>query len=205
MFNKILQNTRKPADSWAGRFMLKGMNKGHDKVASWGFEILDVPAQATVCDIGCGGGRNIERLLQMTKGSVYGIDHSPASVEFATSHNARAVEEGRCKIACGSVSNLPYDDESFDDITAFETVYFWPRIQDDFKEVFRCLKPHGHFLVCNEDIGTKIGRKYESIIEGMKVYTPDELKQLLTQAGFAIETLDIHPNGRWIRICAVKP
>ena len=35
---------------------------------------------------------------------------------------------------------LPFGNETFDIITAFETIYFWPDINEAFKQVYRALK-----------------------------------------------------------------
>ena len=37
--------------------------------------------------------------------------------------------------------------------TAFETVYFWPELAQNFREVYRVLKPGGTFFICNEANG----------------------------------------------------
>lgn len=34
MFKRFFENFRKPKDNFGGRFMLKSMNKGHEKLAS---------------------------------------------------------------------------------------------------------------------------------------------------------------------------
>ncbi len=44
-----------------------------------------------------------------------------------------------------SVAELPFEAEQFDVVTAFETVYFWPELAQNFREVYRVLKPGGIF------------------------------------------------------------
>ena len=39
-----------------------------------------------------------------------------------------------------------------DRVTAFETVYFWPELAQNFREVYRVLKPGGVFFICNEAV-----------------------------------------------------
>jgi ubiquinone/menaquinone biosynthesis C-methylase UbiE len=50
----------------------------------------------------------------------------------------------------GTVSSLPFADNMFDFVTAFETYYFWPNLNDDLKEIKRVLKPGGTLLIVNE-------------------------------------------------------
>lgn len=47
-----------------------------------------------------------------------------------------------------SVAELPFEAEQFDVVTAFETVYFWPELAQNFREVYRVLKPGGIFCGC---------------------------------------------------------
>ena len=47
-----------------------------------------------------------------------------------------------------SVAELPFEAEQFDVVTAFETVYFWPELAQNFREVYRVLKPGGTFCGC---------------------------------------------------------
>ena len=89
---------------------------------------------AMVLDCGCGGGANIKTLLKLCpKGRVQGIDYSAVSVEKTRKVNARAIAAGRCTVQQASVTELPFEAEQFDVATAFETVYFWPELAQNFK------------------------------------------------------------------------
>ena len=101
-------------------------------------------------------------------------------------------------------SSLAFPDASFDLATAFETVYFWPGLEKCFKQVFRVLRP-GVFMICNESDGTDAAsRKFESIIDGMKCYTAQELEAALRTAGFAEVASDRHPSKPWLTVVARK-
>lgn len=187
MFKRFLENFRKPKDNFCGRFMLKSMNKGHEKLAKWGRSYLNICEDYTVLDLGCGGGRNIEYFLTKAD-KVYGLDHSEASVKITSERNKEAIESGRCKILLGDVKSLPFEDESIDVVTAFETIYFWSDIEECFKEIYRVLKKDGKFLICNEvsSMKRKDVRKLSKVIN-LKVYTPKDLTKMLTDVGFKCE------------------
>ena len=193
MFKKFLENFRKPKDNFGGRFMLKSMNKGHEKLASWGRSYLEIKKEYTVLDLGCGGGRNIEYFLTKAN-KVYGIDHSETSVKMASQINKEAIESGRCQISVGDVRSLPFENESIDIITAFETIYFWDDIEECFKEIYRILNKGGQFLICNEvsSMDRRDVRILAHKIE-MQVYTPDDLTKMLTNIGFCC---DYHLDGK---------
>ena len=48
MFEHFLENFRKPEDNFAGRFMLKSMNRGHEKLARWGRSYIKIKKEDTV-------------------------------------------------------------------------------------------------------------------------------------------------------------
>ena len=126
----FFENTRKPV-GLGGKVMVAMMNVGHSAVARWGLQFLNAAPDAKVLDCGCGGGANIKRLLKKyPQGIVKGIDYSPVSVEKARKVNHAAIAEGRCSVLQGSVANMIFADASFDAVTAFETVYFWPNLPE---------------------------------------------------------------------------
>ncbi len=206
LLSKIFSNTRKPEGFW-GRMMVAGMNGGsHREMASWGLDFGGVPAEGEMLDIGCGGGANLQRLMKRSlKGKVTGVDYSPVSVEKSKKVNAEAIAQGRCKVLKASVSSLPFNDDTFVMATAFETVYFWPEVENSFTEVKRVLVPGGKFLIVNEDDGLSgKNEKWEKMIEGMHTYTPDELKKHLATAGFREITVKRDETKHWLALTAVK-
>lgn len=103
------------------------------------------------------------------------------------------------------MSKLDLEKGKYDLATAFETVYFWPGLADCFKNVFDILKDGGYFLIVNESDGKdETGKKYEKIIEGMKVYTDDEIVSALKEAGFTEVSAVHHDKKPWIAVLAKK-
>ncbi len=201
----FFSQTRKP-EGFLGKMMLNGMNPGHAKLADWGFKHLPKLAPERAIDIGCGGGRNAGELLRMyPQAHVTAVDYSELSVEKAKAYNRDMIAAGRCDVKQGDASNLAFPDNSFDLATAFETVYFWPGQEKCFAQVCRVLKPGGVFMICNESDGTDAAsKKFESIIDGMKCYTAQELETALRAAGFVEVKCDHHPSKPWITVVAKK-
>ena len=199
----FFENTRKPV-GFGGKIMVAMMNVGHSAVARWGLQFLELAPDAMVLDCGCGGGANMKRLLKKCpQGIVKGIDYSPVSVEKSKKVNEAAVTKRRCDVLCASVTELPFESEQFDAVTAFETVYFWPDLPQCFREVYRVLKPGGTFLICNESNGdSDRDEKWTEIIGGMTIYKDAELKAYLEQAGF--HDVQIHKKKGWLCITAWK-
>ena len=187
LLRKFFSNCGKPQGRM-GRVVVAMMNRGHAGIAAWGFSHLDLQGNEQVLDCGCGGGADVAVFLRMVdEGHVTGLDYSTVSVEKARAVNRAAIDAGCCEIVQGNVLELPFDDGRFDVVTAFETVYFWPEIARCFAEVHRVLKSGGVFMITNE---TGAHEKWQKLVDGMSVYTGEELEALLTGAGFARVEID---------------
>lgn len=174
----IFSNMRKPKGK-LGNIQLKSMNREHTPVALWNLKHLDVKQDDIVLDIGCGGGININRMAQNAK-KVYGIDYSIESVKLSREVNREYETQGKVEILEGNVESLPFNDDTFDIVTAFETVYFWPNIEKSFGEVKRVLKPGGIFMIGMESNGSdNLAMKISQKLIDMTVYNDDELTTFL--------------------------
>lgn len=165
-----------------GRCMLRFMNFGHAPLTNRGLDHVDFSDGMVMLDIGCGGGATLKRLLKRSpEGMVYGIDISEESVVKAKNVNKQLLNK-QVFVRQGSANLLPWEDQKFDVVTAVETVYFWPNLPQCFQEVKRVLKPGGQFAIMLEVIeGDSI---WTNVVEGMTVYSPEMLKDMLEQAGF---------------------
>lgn len=183
---ELIINARKPVGE-LGDKLLDRMNESHESLAQWGVSHLDISKDDVILDIGCGGGVNVERFLNMTENKVYGLDYSEIAVEKSTKLNQDAIDEGRCEVIQGSVSELPFEDNTFDIVTGFETVYFWPDFVNDCKEVRRVLKDDGIMFICNEAIPDEEDERQKELIDllDMKIFSEDEFDEYLREAGFS--------------------
>lgn len=174
----FFDNMRKPQGK-LGNMQLKSMNKEHTPVSLWGLNHLNIKSDDVILDVGCGGGININRMAKTAK-KVYGIDYSIESVKLSRKVNEKLIDYGQVEIQEGNVKNLPFEDNTFDIVTAFETVYFWPDIEKCFGEVKRVLKPGGIFLIGMESNGSdNIPMKISEKLIDMKAYNDEELTRFL--------------------------
>lgn len=204
---ELIINARKPVGE-LGEQILERMNKSHETMAQWGVSHFEINDNDRILDIGCGGGKNIERFAkQITTGKVIGLDYSEVSVEKSSKLNEKAIEEGKVEVIQGSVSQMPFEDDTFDIITGFETIYFWPDFINDLKEVNRVLKKDGLVFFCNEAVYREGEmEKYEDLVEllDMKIYSEDVLKESLEKTGFKDFKAYIEEENDWICITARK-
>ena len=183
----VMRQCRKPG-RWIGRPFLWSMNHSHSALTDWGLGHLRIEKGFHILDVGCGGGRTIEKLAALApEGRVCGVDYSAGSVAASRAKNARMVAAGRVEVREAPVSRLPYPDRAFDLVTAIETHYYWPDPPGDLREVRRVLKPGGTVIVIAEAYNTgSRGRLQQAAMRplGVALMSPDEHRAWLVAAGF---------------------
>lgn len=166
-----------------GRMMLTTMDKEHLPMAQWALKQIKIPDKGKVADIGCGGGYNIRRMLEMSsKAKFIGLDISDESVKKAEKINKAEIGK-RVKIIKGSAEKLPFKENSIDLITAFETVFFWKKPEKGFKEVHRTLVKDGCFAVINNYGDPNVD--WEKKVPCMTRYTAEQIDNMLKEVGFS--------------------
>ncbi len=206
LIKKYMNQTRKP-EGKLGSMMIKGMNSGHATMADWAISLMDASVDpSNIIDFGCGGGRNLDALLRKFPSAFgTGVDYSELSVQKAKEFNKAAINDNRCTILQGDVSDLKLEKGRYDLATAFETIYFWPGLEKCFSQVAGTLKSGSTFMIVNESDGNDVAsKKYEKIIEGMRVYTADQISEALRKAGFSSIRVEHHRFKPWIAVFAIK-
>jgi SAM-dependent methyltransferase len=199
----MVRQCRKPA-GWPGRAIVWIMNRSHSGLTDWGLAHLRIAPDFTILDVGCGGGRTIQKLAAASQGRVYGIDYSAASVAEAQRTNARDVAAGRVDIRLGSVSSLPFGDGTFDLVTAVETHYYWPDLVSDLREILRVLKPGGRVAIVAESYrSSRFGAAYlpAMTLLGGRFLTDGEHRDALAAAGCSEVAIEVKAKAGWI--CAI--
>ena len=204
----VAMQVRKP-DRFAGRLIAAMMNQSHSKLTDWGLSHVSIGAEFSALDIGCGGGRTIEKLATAAvRGHVSGVDYAPGSVAASRAHNKNLVQSGRVDVQQASVSNLPFAADAFDLVTAIETQYYWPDLPNDMRETFRVLKPGGTLVVIAETY--KGGSRDAVIGTAMKLFGSPSLgvkehRELFLEAGYTnVEVFEEQKHG-WICVTGKKP
>lgn len=195
----LIDQGAKPTGS-IGRFIGKMMNQFHTKTYIKYFQDKFPADQAQILDIGCGGGKFLKFLSQSNPSyKLIGIDHSSEMVRLSKKVNRKAIERNRMKIIQASVENLSFDKESFDLITAFETIQFWQDHIKSFSEIRDLLKENASFLIVN--LYPKEGSKW---FDHVKIKSDKEYIDTLQKAGFKEVSIDLDFKKGWIIVEAIK-
>jgi SAM-dependent methyltransferase len=192
-----------------GRVVAAMMNRGHKALTTWGLTHVTIDPSFLVLDVGCGGGKTINRLAyQVPQGRVYGIDYSPDMVSYAKKLNKKYINQGKVEIVEGTVEKTGFPSDFFNLVTAVETYYFWPSLPDAFKEIKRIIKPNGKLLIINEMVKDGVyDVKDAELIEKTRVrlFPLEEIRGMLQSAGF--EDIEVTRNDQspWNAFVAKKP
>jgi ubiquinone/menaquinone biosynthesis C-methylase UbiE len=204
----LFRQVRKPSGP-LGRRVVRAMNLSHAKMTDWALQHVIIPKNAVMLDVGCGGGRTLQRLLALApEGEIVGLDYSAASVAVSRETNARDIKMGRVHLGQASVAALPFADRTFDIVTAVETHYYWPDLSANVREILRVLKPGGTFVLIAETYrGGPFRLIYGMVMPLLRAafLSDTEHRELLAQAGFT-EVATKHASGRnWISATGRKP
>lgn len=204
---KTIDQCRKPQGE-KGKEVVESMNKNHYEVTGWGLQMLTIEDDSQVVDLGCGGGKTVQRLaIHTPEGKVFGLDYSEDCVDWANELNHQGIEEGRVVIIRGEVDKTPFEDVSFDIATAVETIYFWKDMVKSFREVHRILKEGGQFLIVNEAYPDEKHQEKNKVYQesgNMVIPSPEELTSWLQEAGFENVTIELEEDKNWLRALARK-
>ena len=128
-----------------------------------------------------------------TSVSLWGLKHlsiKPDDIvlDVGCGGDHQEIYDGKVKVLEGNVAKLPFEDNTFDIVTAFETIYFWPDIEKCFGEVKRVLKPGGTFLIGMESNGSdNLIMKFWKRFIDMELYTDEEISSFLRNNNYPME------------------
>lgn len=123
--------------------------------------------EMTALDLGCGTG-NILNKLSSRFDEVIGLDLSDDMLSVASSNYG---DKENLKFLRGKASSLPFQDESFDMVSAYSLLHHLPNFSKPVSEIFRVLKKGGvlyidHEPVNREDFLVKYYIKFCDILNG---------------------------------------
>ena len=105
-----------------------------------------IAAEASILDIGCGGGHLLVSLADSHPGwTLTGIDLNPNQVQRACRRGERF--GGRFRAIQGSAEELPFSDSSFDVVVSVTSIKHWSDQQTGLREAMRVLRPGGRYFV----------------------------------------------------------
>jgi ubiquinone/menaquinone biosynthesis C-methylase UbiE len=151
-----------------------------DVLPAWVLDKLQIGPSDSVLEVGPGPGVGVELVAaKVPQGRVVGIDPSETMLTMARRRNRDAIKAGRVELCHGTVSNLPFDDATFDAAFTINTLHLWPDAVAGLAEVRRTLRP---------------GRPLAVALSRFSYAFSDSFARHLIDAGFA--DVSVHQGDR---------
>ena len=176
-------------NEWARAGRGESMERGHRPTGEQAIDRMNVPADASVLDVGCGNGWATRLLAKRASlGRVVGIDVSDEMIRSARDASA---EIGNVEFHVASAERLPFDSASFTHAFSMESLYYYADMPGALCEVRRVLAPNGLFVAV-VDLYQE-NEPSQQWIEELKVpvsfLSIAQYKRLFEEAGF-VDVLD---------------
>jgi ubiquinone/menaquinone biosynthesis C-methylase UbiE len=153
-------------------------------------ELAGIKAGDYVLDLGSGAGNDafVARRIVGEKGRVTGVDMTPAMVGKAQA-NSQKLGFANVDFILGEIESLPLVENSVDVVISNCVLNLVPDKAQAFREIFRVLKPGGHFNVSDIVLGAELppilreqAELYAGCVSGAVL--KNEYLGLIQQAGF---------------------
>jgi len=171
---------------------LKGYNKDADLGLGCGLptEFAEISEGDTVIDLGSGAGNDafVARSIVGDTGKVIGIDFAGAMLTKAKS-NAAKLGFDNVEFIRGDIETMPLEDDLANVVVSNCVLNLVPDKEKAFDEMFRVIKPGGHFCVSDIVLSGKLPEKlamaaemYAGCVSG--AIQKDHYLKIITKAGF---------------------
>ncbi len=138
------EQLRDEFNEWARAGRGEGMEKGHRPVGEQAIDLMAIPADACVLDVGCGSGWASRLMAESAvNGRVVGIDISDEMIRLA-SETSSSFPNAEFQVA--SAERLPFGDGEFTHAFSMEALYYYADMPGALREICRVLQPGGLFV-----------------------------------------------------------
>lgn len=178
------EQLRTEFNEWARAGKGDSMERGHRPVGAQAIELMRVPADAHVLDVGCGSGWATRLLAQYAvHGQVMGIDISDEMIRVARDSSLTIPN---VNFETASAQQLAFSDNEFTHAFSMESLYYYANISQALGEVFRVLKTGGLFVaVVDLYWENEATHQWIDILSiPVQLLSVDDYRSLFADAGF---------------------
>lgn len=136
------------------------------------------PAEATVCEVGCGTGGNLPLLASY--GTLWACEPDPRALAYAQARRIGTVQQGALPDA------LPFRDKQFDLVAMWDVLEHVEADEASLEAIYHLLKPTGT-LVLTVPAYRWLWSHHDVVNHHVRRYTKRALVAKMQRAGFRIE------------------
>ncbi len=131
-------------NDWARAGRGEGMERGHRPVGEQAVDLMAIPPDARLLDVGCGSGWAARLMAEKASGGrVVGIDIAD---EMITRAREASSLFANVEFQVASAEKLPFSDAEFSHAFSMESLYYYADMLTALREIKRVLKPGGLFV-----------------------------------------------------------
>jgi len=181
MLSKYIAKELKNPSAIVGEYVLAPLwNKRNSRLHDCVIEKMTVESSDKILEIGFGGGRSLEIVSKLvTDGIVAGVDISKSMTRYC---QKKFGGDWDIDVKCASASELPFDSNCFNKIYSVNSIFYWNDVEKACSEIFRVMSAGGVLFLCYTAKESLQKKKF--VKNGLKLFEPCDVKELLLIAGF---------------------
>lgn len=163
----------------------EGMNHANQALNLRCIELLQIKALDQILEIGPGNACFAENMLCSASQVTYvGLDWSAPALDAAKHLNAHRISMGQAEFILADCAELPLAAQRFNKVLTVHTLYFWPDVLAQLKEIKRVMQQGAIFCLA---FGEKSFMQDLAFTEhGFTLYDAVDVAALLENAGFEV-------------------
>jgi len=190
--DRLIDVTARRPSGWIARKTYggpMGAPKGHEAVFDQVLDLAGLLEGDRCLEIGCGGGRLLDRILAAGAASAAGLDHSLDMLALSRERNREALERGALELKLGDAAQLPWADGAFSLALSANTFFFIERPERVLAELHRVVAPGGRVVIATVPgpLPAPSLRNWWVWVWGsrMHAYDDETMRSMFERAGFS--------------------
>jgi len=139
---------------WLSDYLNPDIDRFYDLAFDHIVAKLNLTADSSILDAGCGRCYHTARLVRRCDGRVVAVDFSDAALSAAQRTVASAGIESRVRLLKGDLTALQFKSEFFDAVISWGVLMHIPQLDTGLRELVRVLRPGGYLVLSENNMAS---------------------------------------------------